>query len=1411
MPEPDRRPDPGRGDRERRPARRHAEGERGNRPRTDGEGRGGGQRGGDQRGGGHRGRRPGRSGDARHTRSAEARTRAVEARRAARPEPEALHYPPELPVSERRADLLAAVRDHQVVIVAGETGSGKTTQLPKICLELGRGVEGMIGHTQPRRIAARSVAERVSEELGVDLGTVVGYQVRFTDVSSDDTLVKVMTDGILLSELQRDRDLRRYDTIIIDEAHERSLNIDFILGYLRQLLPRRPDLKVVITSATIDVERFAAFFADAQGEPAPVIEVSGRTFPVEVRYRPLVREGVLAKDGSATQVEVDQVTGVVDAVEELWTEASGRDGAGEDVLVFCSGEREIRDVCDALTGLDLPGTEVLPLYGRLSAAEQHRVFSRHAGRRIVVSTNVAETSLTVPGIRYVVDTGTARISRYSQRLKVQRLPIEPISQASANQRAGRCGRLADGIAIRLYAEEDFAARPEFPDPEILRTNLASVILQMTSLGLGDIEKFGFLEPPDSRQVADGVRLLTELQAIDPTAPAHLPRTRLTAYGRAIVRLPVDPRLARMLLEAERQGALKEVLVVVAALSMQDVRERPADHQQQADQAHARFRRVGGATGPPGQQQEGGGSAKDVVDSDFLVILNLWRYLQRQQKDLSGSAFRRMCKAEFLHYLRVREWQDLHTQLKRAAKQLGLEVNQHPANADQVHSSLLTGLLSNVGMWEREARAYLGARNARFVLQPGSVLHRTNPDWVMSAELVETTRLWARTNAVIDPAWVERAATHLVKRSYSEPRWSRSAGSAVADERVTLYGIPLVAGRTVPLGRIDPETARDLFIRQGLVEEDWDTRHEFFHANRRLVKELGQLEARARRRDILVDDETLVQFYDERIPAEVISGTHFDTWWKTARASDPGLLTFTEDLLVGDAGETVSAQDFPTGWRQDELTFGLTYQFEPGADADGVTVHLPVEVLNQVTAEGFDWLVPGMHEELVTALVKALPKDIRRNFVPAPDHARAALRGMREAGSVGVVPVREALAEELTRRGLVRVSPEDMDWARVPDHLRMTFRVERAVHAGEDRAGRQGRADGQGPGQGKGSRPGSRGPRSGKGRRGRGRAEVLGEGKDLAVLQEQLAGAVRTTMAAAASGVERTGLTSWPADLDPLPETFSRQVGPREVQGYPALVDTGEAVDVRVLATRSEADRETLRGVRRLLLLGTTPPWKRLLALLTNAQKLSLGHNPHGSVPALLEDALAAAVDSVVAEQPGAGVRTPAQFEVALTGVRQQSVPRVLEIVESLVPILDTAREVSLRLQRLDAPAAADLATDLRRQLDALVRPGFVTEVGYARLPRMVVWLRAMTERLDKGVQDLPRDRARMEEVAVVERELADFLDALPPHRRHDPDVREIVWSVQELRVSLFAQRLGTPAPVSAKRIYAAMDRAESAP
>lgn len=1339
-----------------------------------------------------RGRRPARSGPRRATepesrrsrdgrppaarqgedaRSREARRQAREAQRARRAESAAaltITYPEQLPVSERRDDIAAAIRDHQVVIVAGETGSGKTTQLPKICLELGRGVAGQIAHTQPRRIAARSVAERIADELDVELGEQVGYQVRFTDQSSRDTHLKVMTDGVLLNELQRDRDLRRYDTIIIDEAHERSLNIDFILGYLKQLLPRRPDLKVIVTSATIDPEKFAHHFA-REGRPAPIIEVSGRTYPVEIRYRPLVRQQPSRKPGGQLEdVEIDQVTGIVEAVEELWTERGAadraRDGGGEDILVFLSGEREIRDAADALSGLKLPGTQILPLFGRLSAAEQHRVFSRHSGRRVVLATNVAETSLTVPGIRYVVDAGTARISRYSQRLKVQRLPIEPISQASANQRSGRSGRVADGIAIRLYAEEDYEGRPEFTDPEILRTNLASVILQMTALGLGDLAKFPFVDRPDSRMVADGVRLLHELGAIDPEEPD--PRRRLTDVGRRLARLPVDPRHARMLVEADRRGVLREVAVIVAALSIQDVRERPAEQQTQADQQHARF--------------------KDE-HSDFVTILNLWKYLRDQQKALSGSAFRRMAKSEYLHYLRIREWQDLVAQLRSATKDLGLDWPSGRLGADSdtdvdgIHRSLLAGLLSHVGLRDPDRRDYLGARGARFAIQPGSTLFRRPPDWVMSAELVETTRLWARTNATTDPTWIEEAAGHLVKRQYGEPRWSKSRAGAVATERVTLYGVPLVADRTVALGAIDPVTSRDLFIRHALVEGDWQTPHRFFHDNRKLLDSLAELESRARRRDILVDDDTLVQFYDERLPDRVVSGAHFDAWWKTARREQPDLLTFTEDLLVNEAAaDAIDADAYPHVWEQGELRLRLTYQFEPGADADGVTCHIPIEQLNQVRDVGFDWLVPGMREELATALVRALPKATRKHFVPAPDRARAAL--------AHADPTRGSITDELASGLYVvtghRVPPGDWDATKLPDHLRMTFRVE-------------------GPGAG---RPDGRAPRGGRGRRAPGR-QVLGEGKDLAALQAQLAGSMRTTMAKAAAdaGLEREGLTGW--DLGELPETFERRRGDRVVQGFPALVDDGASVSVRVLAGRAEQEAATRAGVRRLLLLNTTVPWQRILGLMTNSQKLALGHNPHKSVQSLLDDALAAAVDAIVAQRPAA-VRTPDDFDVALRDVRRQVVPTVLEIVELLHPILDRTREVRLALDASTSPAAAALRADVAAQLDALVYDGFVAATGLPQLRGLPRYLAAILERLDRGPSDLRRDAERAQTVATVQAELDTLRAALPAGERDAPDVVALRWMIEELRVSLFAQRLGTAYPVSAKRIYTAMDRVE---
>ncbi|MEO5981327.1 MAG: ATP-dependent RNA helicase HrpA [Pedococcus sp.] len=1279
-----------------------------------------------------------------------------------------LRYPENLPVVGRKDDIATAIREHQVVIVAGETGSGKTTQLPKICLEVGRGQAGLVGHTQPRRIAARSVAERIAEELEVELGTVIGYQVRFTDQSSDNTLVKVMTDGILLNEMQRDRMLRKYDTIIIDEAHERSLNIDFILGYLKQLLPRRPDLKVVITSATIDPGRFAEHFAEPDGTPAPIIEVSGRTYPVEHRYRPLV------DPDRPDDPERDQVTGVCEAVEELWTE--NREG---DILVFLSGEREIRDTADALTSMNLPQTEVLPLYARLSAAEQHRVFGRASGRRIVLATNVAETSLTVPGIRYVVDAGTARISRYSQRTKVQRLPIEPVSRASANQRAGRCGRVADGICIRLYSQEDYESRPEFTEPEIQRTSLASVILQMTALGLGDVARFPFVDAPDPRQVADGVRLLEELQAFDtedtektkdtgepntentqqdPSRPGvresrqHSRRGRgggrqLTPYGRSLARLPVDPRLGRMLIEAGRLGCTREVLVIVAALSMQDPRERPPDKQTQADQSHARF--------------------KDE-HSDFISLLNLWAYLQEQQKALSHSAFRRMCRNEFLHYLRVREWQDLHSQLRKACQDVGIDPRQATAaagadpDADVVHQALLAGLLSHVGLRDEAKRDYLGARGARFGISPGSTLFRRQPTFVMSAELVETTRLWARTNARIDPVWAERLAPHLVKRTYSEPRWSRKQGAAQATERVTLYGVPLVAARTVSYARINAEESRDLFIRHALVEGDWETHHEFFRANQALLKRLSELEERARRRDIVVDDEDLITFYEQRVPAEVVSQRHFDRWWKDARRQTPDLLTFTEELLTRDAADTVSANDYPRTWRQGSLELGVTYQFEPGGAADGVTVHIPVQVLNQVEDEGFDWQVPGLRADLATALIRALPKATRRHFVPAPDHAAAALADVQPGGGRRLD---EELARVLHAQTGTRISPQDWGADRVADHLRITFSVE------DDRG------------------------------------KVLGSAKSLASLQDELAGQVQRRMSHAGASVERKGLRQW--DFDKLPETFETRSGGQVVQGYPALVDRGGAVDLQVLTGEREAQAATALGVRRLLLLNTTAPWKRVLARLSNTQKLTLGDNPHGSVPALLGDALACAVDALVADRAGsaAGVRDAEAFEDVLATVRTHVAARVLLVVDEVEPVLGAAREVRAVLERLTAPATAALVADVRAQLDSLLYPGFVADTGMAHLPHLRRYLRAMAQRLEKAPSSpaaLARDAVSQEVVDRVEIAYSDLLDSLPPVDRRSTAVRAVGWMVEELRVSLFANGIGTAYPVSEKRIRAAI-------
>ncbi|MGA5382835.1 ATP-dependent RNA helicase HrpA [Streptomyces pseudogriseolus] len=1262
------------------------------------------------------------------------------ARRARVPE---VRYPEQLPVSQKKDAIAEAIRDHQVVIVAGETGSGKTTQIPKICMELGRGVRGMIGHTQPRRIAARTVAERVAEELDTPLGEAVGWKVRFTDqVDPDATFIKLMTDGILLAEIQTDRELRAYDTIIIDEAHERSLNIDFLLGYLAQLLPKRPDLKVVITSATIDPERFSRHFGDA-----PIIEVSGRTYPVEVRYRPLLEE-------DSEDADRDQITAITDAVEELMAEGPG------DILVFLSGEREIRDTADALNKKRYRSTEVLPLYARLSHAEQHRVFQQHSGRRIVLATNVAETSLTVPGIKYVIDPGFARISRYSHRTKVQRLPIEPVSQASANQRKGRCGRTSDGICIRLYSEDDFLSRPEFTDAEILRTNLASVILQMTAAGLGEIEKFPFIDPPDHRNIRDGVQLLQELGALD--AAQKDPRKRLTQTGRKLAQLPVDPRLARMVLEADKNGCVREVMVIAAALSIQDPRERPADKQTQADQQHARFR---------------------DETSDFLAFLNLWRYIREQQKERGSSSFRRMCKQEYLNFLRIREWQDIYAQLRTVAKQMGIHLNDQDAPADRIHVSLLAGLLSHIGMKDvKESKdsgqgggrreggrnEYLGARNAKFAVFPGSALFKKPPRFVMSAELVETSRLWARVNAKIEPEWVEPLAEHLLKRTYSEPHWEKDQAAVMAYEKVTLYGVPIMAQRKVNYGRIDPEASRELFIRNALVEGDWRTHHKFFADNRKLLTEVEELEHRARRRDILVDDETLFDFYDQRIPDHVVSGAHFDSWWKHKRREQPDFLDFEREMLIRESADAVTKADYPDSWRQGPLKFRVTYQFEPGADADGVTVHIPLQVLNQVTDEGFDWQIPGLREEVVTELIRSLPKPIRRNYVPAPNYAKAFLER--------AVPLQEPLtvtmARELKRMVGVPFDAEDFDWSRVPDHLKVTFRIVDE------------------------------------------RRRTLAEDKDLEALKLKLRPKARKALSQAAAAtaqrqggesLERKGLTDW--TIGSLTRVFETRRAGQPVKAYPALVDDGDSVSVRLFDSEAEQAEAMWKGTRRLILLGIpVNPAKFASEKLTNPQKLALSANPHGSVQALFDDCAMAAADKLIADF-GGPVWDEESYRKLFDKVRAEIVDTTVRAVGQVQQVLAAWQACERRLKGVRSPALLGNLQDVRTQLDGLVKPGFVTEAGLRRLPDLMRYLVAADRRLQQMPANAQRDTTRMAKVHEMRDEYAWLLEQMPQGRPVPQQVRDIRWMIEELRVSYFAHALGTAYPVSDKRIVKAIDAA----
>ncbi|MBO1769469.1 ATP-dependent RNA helicase HrpA [Agrococcus sp. TF02-05] len=1307
-----------------------------------------------------------------------------------------IEYPAELPVSDARDEIMAAIRDHQVVVVAGATGSGKTTQLPKMCLELGR---SSIGHTQPRRLAARTIAERIAEELGTELGQEVGYKVRFTDQVSADTRVKVMTDGILLAEMHRDKDLRAYDTIIIDEAHERSLTIDFLIGYLQRLLPRRPDLKVIVTSATIDPESFSRHFGGA-----PIIEVSGRTFPVDIRYRPLVAEAqrVGAQDADddgepdEPTVDLDPIEGIDAALKEI-----ARDDSG-DVLVFFPSEADIRDAQDQLQGKLGPATEILPLYGRLSAAEQHRVFERstRAGirRRVVLATNVAETSLTVPGIRHVIDTGTARISRYSARSKVQRLPIEAISQASANQRSGRAGRVAPGIAIRLYSEEDFDRRPEFTDPEILRTNLAAVILQAASLGLGPLEEFPFLQPPDPRGIKDGRDLLRELGAISPKGD-------ITRIGRELARLPVDPRFGRMALAGRDADVAHEVIAIVAGLTIQDPRERPLERREEADRMHARF-----------------------VDpkSDFITLLALWRYLQEQQATLSGNQFRKLCKAEHLSFLRVREWQDVVRQLTRAmglkpqkvarssrsssnvegayrdAQPSGLDAPASPAtqpaeavavDADAVHKALLSGLLGRIGRLDETQKSqqprpgepgskrrmrprpeYVGARGARFQIFPGSGLAKSPPRAVMAAELVETSRLFARTVASVDLAWAEPLAGDLAKRQVSEPHWERKQGAVVAYEKVTLFGVTIVERRRVQYARIDPEHARELFIRHALVEGEWDSPQEFERKNRELRREIERLEERQRRRDLLVGDEAVFEFFDARIPADVVSTRSFEGWWRKAREESPDLLTMTRRDLTGEEPQ-VDSRAFATKWQQGEQRLRLSYRFEPGAPDDGLTVHVPLAVLPRLSPEGFDWLVPGMREELLTAMIKSLPKHVRKHVVPAGDWARGMLAELPDepAGGERARSLSEVLAARISRTAYVQAAATDVDWGRIPDHLKPTFAV-------EDSRGRR-----------------------------------LGQDKDLEALKRRFAGQARTQVAKAAvkvtSDLERDEVAGFDTDL---PEHIDVRQGGNTVRAYPGYAVTGKGtVGIRLASTREAQQRDQRQAVRQLLLRQVPSPAPYVQANLTSAEKLALGASPYASTDRLFDDLMLAIIDAELGPRPPA---TVAEFEALRARVADGLVDRMFALASQVARILTSARLADRAIR--DGASLAHMAAlaDARANLEQLVFDGFVSRTGLERLGRLEVYVRAIEHRVKRLPETANRDRAWMTEVEQATQLYTAAGGTLPL----PPSVTDAVasadetgkaerlvtarWLLEELRVSLFAQPLGTAGPVSLQRIKKAL-------
>ena len=1234
-------------------------------------------------------------------------------------------YPPQLPVSQLEGKIAKAITDNQVVILAGETGSGKTTQLPKICLSVGRGLKGMIGHTQPRRLAARSVAERIASEMNCELGEAVGFRVRFSDKLSDSSYIKLMTDGILLAEIVHDPLLNRYDTIIIDEAHERSLNIDFLFGYLKRILPKRPDLKVIITSATIDTERFSKHF-----NSAPVIEVSGRTYPVEVRYH---------QDDN--EEDKDQLQSIFDAVDELMNEGDG------DILIFMNGEREIRDTSDALSKRKLYNTAILPLYARLSYSEQSKIFKSSPQRKIVLATNVAETSLTVPGIRYVIDPGTARISRYSYRTKVQRLPIEKVSQASANQRKGRCGRVADGICIRLYSEQDFDARSPFTDPEILRTNLASVILQMVSLGLGHIEAFPFLQAPDSRNINDGIRLLEEIGALSTGNDAKSKarhntgdkQLSLSTIGLQISKLPIDPRLARMVIEAQKNGALQQLLIITAGLSIQDPRERPLEHKQKSDLCH---------------QQH-----LDKT-SDFIGFVNLWNHLKAEQESLSNSRFRKLCRDEFLNYNRVREWQDLVVQLTQVLNEQGIEVNDNEAGTEQIHQSILSGLLSHIGFKEAD-NEFSGARNTKFFIFPGSALSKKPPKWVMVSELVETSRLFGRVAAQIEPEWIEPLAGDLIKKSHSEAHFEKKRGQVVAFEQVSLFGVVIVAKRKVDYSSIDAKESRELFIRQGLVEGQLASNIPFYRHNLNLVSQVEDLEHKSRRRDILVDDNDLYQFYDEALPSHIVNEVQLNTWWKKEGKQTPKKLEFDVEQLIRDSAGSVSKNDFPDTWQQNNLTFRVSYNFEPGQIDDGVSIHIPIELLNQVESVDFDWQVNGLREEKIIALIKSLPKAIRRNFVPAPNYAQACIDAMPVMQSTLI----EAMSKQLLRMSGVRIDQESWDLSQLTKHLLINFKIEQII----------------------------------KGRKNK----LIDQGRDLSVLQDKLGDKIAESLVNVADdGIEKKNITEW--NFGDLPTSFTSKRGQFEVKAYPGLVANKDDVEIKLFDSEELAQAETSMGLRKLLLLNVPSPIAHMQRTLPNKAKLGLYYHGFGQLNVLIDDIISAAV-GVIVDNSGLDVRSESQFTVLKDLVRSDLADTVVKVAESVELCLSTFNQVNKKLKGKVGLDMIMAHGDIKSQLEKLVFKGFVTELGFEKLPHLHRYLQAILKRLEKLVVDVNKDRLAMLSIERVASDYQALVNQLPKRGQIPEQLNDIRWMLEELRVSLFAQTLGTQYPVSEKRVANAIN------